>query len=57
MDLAKQLNKHKASISRAFLDLTKDGLIECLSPNSNNYRFYKTTEKGKKILQELKTLK
>ena len=27
MDLAKQLNKHKASISRAFLDLTKDGLI------------------------------
>lgn len=53
MDLTKPTNMSKSSVSRIFLDMAKDGLIDCLSPNSNNYRYYKITEKGKEILKEL----
>ena len=54
VELAKLLKKHRGGVSRALLDMANDGLVECLNPKDPNYRFYKTTEKGKKILEDIK---
>lgn len=53
-DVAKILKKYRETISTAILDLVNEGLVECLNKEDHNYRFYKTTEKGKKILEDLK---
>ena len=45
-DVAKILGKHRETISRAILDLVKEGLVECLNPEDQNYRYYKTKKKN-----------
>ena len=54
VELAKLLNKHRGGVSRALLDMASDGLVICLNPKEPNFRFYKTTEKGKKVLEDVK---
>lgn len=53
-DVAKILKKYRETISVAILDLVKEGLVECLNPDDHNFRFYKTNEKGKKVLEDIK---
>lgn len=48
--LGKVLNKHIQSVSRTLLDLDKKGLVECLNPRDDRFRFYKITPKGKELL-------
>lgn len=50
--LAKELNKHRESISRVFLDLEKNKMAKCKNPKDPNFRFYQITSKGKKILED-----
>ena len=52
-DLKKSLNFHRESISRALLDLEKKGLVECITPNQPNFRYYKITENGKNLISKL----
>jgi len=51
--LSKRMNLYRETISRVFSDLLDRGYVECSSPNSTNYRFYRITSKGKKVLKEL----
>lgn len=49
-DLKKELNIHRESISRALIDMQKDGLVECVNPEQPNYRYYKITKFGQKYI-------
>lgn len=51
--LSQRMNKHREVISRIFLDLQKQGLAKCRNPRSPHFRYYKITQKGKKVLEEL----
>ncbi len=52
--LAQKIGKHREVISRIFLDLQEIGLAKCKNPQSPSFRYYKITNKGKKVLGVLK---
>lgn len=39
-EIAKELNKHRSSVSRTLLDLTNGGFIKCLNPEDSSFRVY-----------------
>jgi predicted transcriptional regulator len=39
-DLAKELKKHRSSISRVLLDMEKAGLIKCVNSSDKSFRHY-----------------
>ena len=39
-EIAKELNKHRSSVSRALLDLEKIGLVKCVNPEDDKFRHY-----------------
>ena len=39
-EVAKKLNKHRSSVSRALLDLQKAGLVKCINPEDASFRHY-----------------
>ena len=39
-ELAKEMGKHRSSISRILLELKKQGLIECVNPEDDRFRHY-----------------
>jgi DNA-binding MarR family transcriptional regulator len=45
--LAKELEKHRETISRIFKDLEEQGLAKCKNPEDASFRYYEITEKGK----------
>ncbi len=49
-ELAKQLDIERSTVSRAILELTEKGLVECLTPDERMGRYYRTTETGKKVV-------
>lgn len=51
--LAKEIKKHREVVSRIFLDLQKRKLAVCTNPEAPSFRYYKITELGKKIKEEL----
>lgn len=51
--LAQKMNKHREVISRIFLDLQEQGLAICKNPQSPSFRYYKITNKGKRVFEEL----
>lgn len=51
--LAKDLDKHRESISRVFSDLQIKDLAKCKNPKDPHFRYYEITSKGKKILKDL----
>ena len=54
--LAKKFKKEKSAISRIFIELTKEGLVFCETPEKDKYRVYNITQKGIDILKELEKL-
>ena len=48
-EVAKKLNLYQASVSRSILEMEKDGLVKCLTPNQRNFRHYQITKKGKQF--------
>jgi len=52
-DLKKALGVHRESISRALLEMEKKELVVCVNPKQPNFRYYKATEKAKKILKKV----
>ncbi|MFA6419456.1 MAG: hypothetical protein WCW13_01535 [archaeon] len=48
-DLKKLTTLHRESISRALIDLEKQGLVKCLNPEQPNFRYYSLTKKGKAL--------
>ena len=53
-DLKKILNVHRESISRALLSLESQGLVTCVNPAQPNFRYYKITDTGARLLSKIK---
>lgn len=56
-DIERQTKMYKAHVSRAFKELQEKQLIKCANPNDRNFRFYKLTDKGKKVLVEVEKIR
>lgn len=52
--LSKKLKINRAHISRALIDLAKNGLVECKTPEERKGRIYLITKLGKEIQAILK---
>jgi len=39
-ELAKELGKHRSSISRMLLELEKKGFVKCVNPEDDRFRHY-----------------
>ncbi|UZE93918.1 MAG: MarR family transcriptional regulator [Candidatus Pacearchaeota archaeon] len=39
-ELAKEMKKHRSSISRILLELEKKGFIKCINPKDDRFRHY-----------------
>ena len=50
-DIGKELEVQRQTISSRITDLKEENLVELLNPEDNRNRYYKITEKGKKILK------
>lgn len=42
-EIAKELGKHRSSISRVLLDLEKEGFVRCVNNKDNSFRHYVKT--------------
>jgi len=40
VDIAKELKKHRSSISRVLLDMQKEGFVKCINSDDKSFRFY-----------------
>lgn len=49
--ISKILKTHRSTISRAILEMVDKNLVECLTPEENKGRLYKTTKLGEEILK------
>jgi len=39
-ELSKELDKHRSSVSRVLIELTKKGFIKCVNPEDDRFRHY-----------------
>lgn len=39
-ELAKELGKHRSSISRVLIELEKKGFVKCVNPEDDKFRHY-----------------
>lgn len=53
VEISKEINKHRSSVSRAVLAMEEKGLVKCLTPKRRAYRIYQITKKGKDVLKKL----
>jgi len=51
--LAKEIQTHQSTTSRALADLERRGLVKCLTPKAKLSRLYAITEAGKKVIQKV----
>jgi len=49
-ELAKMIGVDRAAVSRTIKAMEKVGLVECLTPEENRDRYYRTTDAGKKVV-------
>ncbi len=47
---------YKSHVSRTLTELLKKDFISCINPTDRNFKFYKTTFKGIKVLKEAKQI-
>ena len=40
-EIAKDLKKHRRSISRVLLDMESEGLVKCVNPEDKSFRHYR----------------
>jgi DNA-binding MarR family transcriptional regulator len=52
--LSEKIKTHRSTTSRTLLELKERGLVKCITPNENMGRFYKITQQGKKIIDNIK---
>ncbi len=54
--LAKAMNSSLPNISLKLGDLAKKGLVVCINPREGKGRIYTLTDKGKNVLQTIKSM-
>ena len=52
-DISRRTNLYLSHVSLTIKELTKSGLVECLTPNLRRGRIYGLTEMGKSIATEV----
>ncbi len=52
-EISQVINVHFSQGSRTLLELEKEGLIKCTTPNRKKGRIYRITKEGKNVLHEL----
>lgn len=52
-EIASEIKLSTSNVSNALLELKKENLVKCLTPNAHFYRYYEITNKGKNILKNL----
>ena len=52
--IAEKTDRALSNISKVMGELQGEGLIECINPKDNKFRFYKLTEKGNEVLNIIK---
>lgn len=40
VDIAKEIKKHRSSVSRVLLDMKKEGFVKCVNSDDKSFRFY-----------------
>lgn len=53
-ELAKKVKQKQQNVSKVLMDLEKEGLVECLTPDKKAWKVYDITELGKEIVKILK---
>ena len=48
---------YKGPVSRTLKELLKQKLIICENPEDRSFKFYKISNKGKKVLEEIKNIR
>ena len=56
LQIAKKANMARSNVSTKLIELKKRGFAECVNPNDRKWRFYRITDKGKRILKEAQKL-
>jgi len=51
LSASKKTNLNIKSVSRALIELSKENLVICKTPNAKKGRIYVLTDKGKKLLK------
>lgn len=54
--LAKSANLNLANVSRSLTELSKRGLVVCLTPNKRVGKIYGLTKKGNIVLEKMKKM-
>ena len=55
-EIRKRSNMYKSHVSRSVSELTNKKLIVCLNQKDREFKFYKITELGKKVITEVKRI-
>jgi|TARA_Y100000310_G_scaffold339521_1_gene432441 DNA-binding MarR family transcriptional regulator len=55
--IEKETKMYKSHVSRTLKELRKKKLIKCMNPKDRNFKFYKITNLGKKVLEEILKIK
>jgi DNA-binding transcriptional ArsR family regulator len=55
-DISKNINNTQQNISKELINLTKKGLIECITPAQKRWTIYMITKLGREVLQYDKKL-
>jgi len=55
--LTREIKLHFNAVSRTLVELQDKGFVKCLNPSQKLARFYKISEKGKRLLKKLGGLK
>lgn len=56
-DITKKVNRSLQNMSRALKELETEEIVMCINPQSQTWKKYILTEKGKQVLDLLKTRK
>ena len=51
-EIAAKIKQKQPNISRALVDLEKNGIVECLTPSKKSWKLYELTALGKEIVKE-----
>ncbi len=53
-NLAEKLEVPISHVSKALKELEEEGLVECLTPEKKKMKFYRATEKGQELKDQIK---
>jgi DNA-binding MarR family transcriptional regulator len=55
-NISESSGEHLSHVSRALRELVERELAECMTPENSKNRIYAITDKGKKVLEELRRM-